>query len=71
MCEFQRWISLHLLRYYSEIFVWFKKFILRLVVTNFVNIQFVELFKKTFENLNLKKKKKIATAVVEINTISN
>ena len=45
---------------------------MQIVVTHFVIIQFVEL-KKTFENPLLKKEeeKKIATAVLEINTNSN
>ena len=42
-------------QYKSENLLWVKKNILNIVVTNFVNIQLIELFKNIFENLHLKK----------------
>ena len=48
MCEFQPWISSHLIEIKSNFILWIKKNISQMVVTNFVTIEFVEQFKKIF-----------------------
>ena len=51
--------------------MWVKIIISQIVITNFVNIQFFELFKMIFENLHLKKTHMRGSPTVEINTIFN